>query len=90
MSIKNWFRNWLLSNEPKQASLSIATADEDVHSNMTFSFIRAVNGVIIKVSKFKRNPHGPDWTHELHIVRDDETIQDAVIKIMAIYSLEMQ
>jgi hypothetical protein len=89
MSIKNWFRNWLLSNDVKLATVSPMAETDAVHSNMMFSFIRATNGVIIKVSKFKHNPHGPDWTHELHIVREDETIQDAVIKVMAIYSLEL-
>jgi hypothetical protein len=56
---------------------------------MTFSFVRAVNGTIIKVSKFKHNPNGPDWTHEMHIVREDETIQDAVLKVIAINALEL-
>ena len=88
MSIKRWIRNWLASSD-KLSSAPLIERDDIGRPEMTFSFVRAVNGTIIKVSKFKHNPNGPDWTHEMHIVREDETIQDAVLKVIAIYALEL-
>jgi hypothetical protein len=57
-------------------------------SQLSFNVIKCVNGKIIKVSKYKRNPHGPDWTHELYIVKDDEKIPDVIGRILAIKALE--
>jgi len=31
---------------------------------------------------------GPDWHHELYIVKDDEKIPDVIARIMAIKALE--
>jgi hypothetical protein len=89
MNIKRWIRNWLASPD-KLSSATIIERDDSGRPEMTFSFVRAVNGTIIKVSKFKHNPNGPDWTHEMHIVREDETIQNAVLKVIAINALELQ
>jgi hypothetical protein len=55
---------------------------------LTFAVIRAANGRIIKVSSFKPVQRGPDWHHELYIVKDDEKIPDVIARIMAIKALE--
>jgi hypothetical protein len=47
-----------------------------------------MNGRIVKVSSYKPQQRGPDWTHELYIVKDDEKITDVIARIMAIKSLE--
>lgn len=88
MSIKRWIRNWLTYDGSKLAEVSTAPGLGEVRDNFSFSFMQAMNGMVIKVARYKPNPHGPDWTYELHIVKDDETIQDAVLRILAIYSLE--
>lgn len=88
MSIKRWIRNWLTYDAPKLAEVSTAPGLNETRDNFSFSFVQAMNGMVIKVARYKPNPHGPDWTYELHIVKDDETIQDAVLRILAIYSLE--
>lgn len=90
MSIKRWIRNWLREDIKLNAGADVSTAPGlgEVRDNFSFSFVQAMNGMVIKVARYKPNPHGPDWTYELHIVKDDETIQDAVLRILAIYSLE--
>lgn len=87
MNIRRWIKNWLAQDISGVAILE-TKAVHDTHDSFNFSFVQAMNGMIIKVAKYKPNPHGPDRTYELHIVKDDETIQDAVLRILAIYSLE--
>jgi hypothetical protein len=99
MSIKQWFRNWMLTDdsEPVKANwpsepLAIRASTQDSiepeASQLTFAVIRAANGRIIKVSSFKPVQRGPDWHHELYIVKDDEKIPDVIARIMAIKALE--
>jgi hypothetical protein len=60
----------------------------DEAAQTTFSVVKAMNGRIIKVSTYKPQSRGPDWTHELYIVKDDEKIPDVIARIMAIKALE--
>jgi hypothetical protein len=55
---------------------------------LTFNIIRATNGYIVKASQYKPQNRGPDWYHELYIVKDDEKIPDVIARIMAIKALE--
>ena len=89
MSIKQWFRNWIMSDNAVLAKETIAgnrLSEED--ALLTFNIIRATNGYIVKVSQYKPQQRGPDWTHELYIVKDDEKIPDVIARIMAIKALE--
>jgi hypothetical protein len=99
MSIKQRLRNWLLDDGQKTVNVNWAseplairasTQDhiEPEASQLTFAVIRAANGRIIKVSSYKPQSRGPDWHHELYIVKDDEKIPDVIARIMAIKALE--
>jgi hypothetical protein len=99
MSIKQWFRNWLMSDErkvnqigypdqPLAVSVSVQDHIEPEAAQMTFAIIKAENGRIVKVSSYKPQSRGPDWHHELYIVKDDEKIPDVIARIMAIRALE--
>ncbi len=99
MSIKQWLRNWLMSDErkvnqigyPEQPVLASSGRLDpigDEAAQTTFSVVKAMNGRIIKVSSYKPQQRGPDWTHELYIVKDDEKIPDVIARIMAIKALE--
>jgi hypothetical protein len=91
MSIKSWLRSWLLDSDhtpPLATAIRSANTIEEESSQLSFSIIRAVNGRIIKVSQYKPQQRGPDYTHELYIVKDDEKIPDVIARIMAIKALE--
>jgi hypothetical protein len=89
MSIKQWFRNWLLSQDSVEVAIKANHNPlEEEASQLTFSVVKATNGRIIKVSTYKPQQRGPDWMHELYIVKDDEKIPDVIGRIMAIKALE--
>jgi hypothetical protein len=99
MSIKQWFRNWMLTDDGEplkanwasQPSILKASVQDHIESEaaqMTFAIVKAMNGRIIKVSSYKPQQRGPDWHHELYIVKDDEKIPDVIARIMAIKALE--
>lgn len=76
-------------DSPLVASIGRSSPVLDDQPETSFSVIKAANGKIVKVSVFKpvKGP-GPDWHHELHIVRDDEKVTDVIARIMAIKALE--
>jgi hypothetical protein len=94
--MKNLLRKFILwtlnSGEQKmmQAKISIDSESTSTaaESKLRLGFIKAMNGTIVEVSTHKHNPHGPDWKHELYIVRDGESLNDAIKVILATKALE--
>jgi hypothetical protein len=69
-------------------SQPIVTSDREVNESMTFGVVKAENGTILKVSRYKPNPRGSDWAHELHIVKDGETVVDVFRVVYTTHLLE--
>ena len=89
MSIKQWLRNWLMSNDVALATDVVkANRVSEEDTMLSFSIIKATNGYIVKASQYKPQQRGPDWQHQLYIVKDDEKIPDVIARIMAINALE--
>jgi hypothetical protein len=66
----------------------VPTETLDSEEEFRFSVLKVANGTILKVTKYKPNPRGSDWIHELHIVKDDETVVDLFSRLYAIHILE--
>jgi hypothetical protein len=62
------------SAEPPQASFRLGV-------------INAANGRILEMSTYKHNNHGPNWTSELFIVPDDQTLAECISTILTIKGL---
>lgn len=96
----NGFINWLIKvlirrqrrhtelnckDSPRPALAS--SHDEDIQAKINFSVIKAMNGTAIRVGTFKPNPHGPDWTYELYLVGEHQSLADAFTTILAIKAI---
>jgi hypothetical protein len=90
----NWLRRaireWLSADRVLLKAPIEANGFERSDGQPTYrvSVIKAVNGTVLELGVFKRNPHGPDWTHELYIVGENERISAAIERILAIKKLE--
>jgi hypothetical protein len=91
--MKNLLRKFILwvmgsgkTTEP--AIVSSESYATNVEPKVRISFLKAINGTIIEVGSYKANPHGPDWKHELYIVREGENLGDAIKVILATKALE--
>lgn len=78
-------RNNLICEEPKPTSVS--SYDEDVQAKVNFGVIKAMNGTAIRVGTYKPNPHGPDWTYELYLVGEHQSLAEAFTTILAIKAI---
>lgn len=50
------------------------------------TLLTALNGQVLRVSTYKRNPHGPDWTHRLYIIERDQSLADAIAVCLVVRS----
>jgi hypothetical protein len=62
--------------------------DSVIPSTYRLAVIPAMNGRIIEVATFKRNPNGPDWFSSFYIIGEDEKISEALEKIILMKELE--
>jgi hypothetical protein len=64
---------------------------ETVRSDSIPSFrigvMKAMNGRILEVSTYKPNSHGPDWTNEMFIVPEDQTLTQALTTLLILKGL---
>jgi hypothetical protein len=64
------------------APVQVESDDGAGKPKMRFELVDAMNGRLLKVATYKFNPHGPDWTCEIYVMREDESVGDAVNTLM--------
>ena len=78
--MKTIIQRWL--GLPTSTSLISVNSSRMQLSELTgttqVELIPAVNGRILRVSKYAPNPMGSDWTHTLYVVPDDQSLPDAI------------
>ena len=69
----------------------VLVTEQDIQERNQASFrlgvIAASNGRILEMSTYKRNPHGPDWTSELFIVPENQTLAECISTILILKGL---
>lgn len=82
---------WVLNANADERTIAPTISIEDSHNTSQPAFrlgvIAASNGRILEMSTYKRNPHGPDWTVELFIVPEDQTLAQCITTILTVKGL---
>lgn len=85
------FLLWVMRADADERTIAPAISIEDSHNTSQPAFrlgvIAASNGRILEMSTYKRNPHGPDWTVELFIVPEDQTLAQCITTILTVKGL---
>ena len=85
---------WVMGASERNGPLMANSVEVDsgsglsVEAKIRLGIVKAMNGNLIDVSTYKQNPHGPDWKHEVYIVREGESLVDAIKVILATKALE--
>ena len=82
-----WVMNANEGVSPRPMTLAVEPDQERPQASFRLGVINAANGRILEMSTFKRNPHGPDWTSELFIVPDDQTLAECISTILTVKGL---
>jgi hypothetical protein len=80
---------WVMRADAGERMMPLAVEPDQERPQASFRLgvINAANGRILEMSTFKRNPHGPDWTSELFIVPDDQTLAECISTILTVKGL---
>jgi hypothetical protein len=80
---------WVLRDEDGKENLVSRGSDVRSDSIPTFRIgvMKAMNGRILEVSTYKPNNHGPDWTNEMFIVPEDQTLTQALTTLLILKGL---
>jgi hypothetical protein len=83
------FIRWALRETSEAEDRPVLASQRTTDSNPTcrIGVMKAMNGRILEVSTYKPNNHGPDWTHEMFIVPEDQTLTQALTTLLVLKGL---
>jgi hypothetical protein len=81
------FMLWVMEERSRGISLTPEPEQDRPQASFRLGVIAAANGRILEMSTFKRNNHGPDWTSELFIVPEDQTLAECITTILTVKGL---
>lgn len=87
------FITWVMTSDKSERGelQAVLAVDEHVgrsQPKFRLGLIAAANGRILEMSTYKHNPHGPDWTSELFIVPQDQTLSQSITTILTLKGLD--
>lgn len=71
----------------KLSSGKLEAVRSDSMPSFRIGVMKAMNGRILEVSTYKPNNHGPDWTNEMFIVPEDQTLTEALTTLLILKGL---
>ena len=83
------FIRWALreTNGVEDAPAIASQRTTDSIPTCRIGVMKAMNGRILEVSTYKPNNHGPDWTNELFIVPEDQSLTEALTTLLVLKGL---
>jgi hypothetical protein len=81
---------WSLSDDHEAPAIAISqTIGVGCSSEPTFRLgvVNAMNGKAIEISTYKRNPNGPDWTSQLFLVPEHQTLAEAITMVLVLKNI---
>lgn len=79
---------WSLSDDHEAPAIQ-STVSVGGNSEPTFRLgvVNAMNGKAIEISTYKRNPNGPDWTSQLFLVPEHQTLAEAITMVLVLKNI---
>lgn len=87
--LNRWFRKWISQGALNDAPLVSPTQPESMQSgDFRIAVKNALNGKVLEISTYKPNPRGSDWTNELFVVAQGESLKDALTMLLLLKGLD--
>lgn len=71
---------------PIKSSQTIGLGD-GTEPTFRLGVVNAMNGKAIEISTYKRNPNGPDWTSQLFLVPEHQTLAEAITMVLVLKNI---
>ena len=98
--MRKWIKRWLfreeLERQEREVHAVIGTRSgiyvehetQAVQPHVRMGRLNVMNGQLLEVSTFKRNPNGPDWTTDYYIIDPEQRLADQIATVMVMKGLE--
>lgn len=98
--MRKWIKRWLfreeLERQEREVHAVIGTRSgiyvehetQAVQPHVRMGRLNVMNGQLLEVSTYKRNPNGPDWTTDYYIVDPEQKLSDQIATVMVMKGLE--
>lgn len=92
------FAGWLVDNWRKGRQrvkvrsmlgnpIESSAASEPQAPHTRVGVLEVMNGKVLEVCSFKRNPHGPDWTTTYWILNEEQPLAEQIAVVLAMKGL---
>lgn len=82
---------WAMQAPPRvRASVTlneVSAGAEPQTPHCRFGVLEVMNGKVLEVCTYKRNPHGPDWTTTYWILNDEQPLAEQIAVVMTMKGL---
>lgn len=98
--MRQWIKKWLFREELEKqerdayavvgsrSGIYVENETQAVQPHVRMGRLNVMNGQLLEVSTFKRNPNGPDWTTDYYIVDPEQKLADQIATVMVMKGLE--
>jgi hypothetical protein len=98
--MRKWIKKWLFREELEKQErdmhavlgvrngICLDLESTAVQPHVRMGALTVMNGKLLEVSTYKRNPNGPDWTTDYYILSPEQTLADQIAVVMTMKGLE--
>lgn len=98
--MRQWIKKWLFREELEKQerevhailgsrnAIYVENESTAVQPHVRMGRLNVMNGQLLEVSTYKRNPNGPDWTTDYYIVQEGVPLADQIAVVMTMKGLE--
>lgn len=98
--MRKWLKKWLFREELEKqerdmyavvgsrSGIGLDLESTAVQPHVRIGRLNVMNGQLLEVSAFKRNPNGPDWTTDYYIIDPEQKLADQIATVMVMKGLE--
>jgi hypothetical protein len=89
--MKSWILKWLFgeaANRVQSAGLSYPEDTDRERPHVRIGVMQVMNGKLLEVTTYKRNPHGPDWNTTYWVMNEEQTLAEQISTVMVMKGLD--
>ena len=98
--MRKWIKKWLFREELEKqerelhavigtrSGVYVEHESTAVQPHVRMGALTVMNGKLLEVSTYKRNPNGPDWMTDYYIIDPERTLAEQIAVVMTMKGLE--
>lgn len=98
--MRKWIKKWLFREELEKqerdmyavvgsrSGIGLDLDSTAVQPHVRMGRLNVMNGQLLEVSTFKRNPNGPDWSTDYYILQEGVPLAEQIALVLTMKGLE--